>query len=239
MQSKYVPINREQHKHLKVKPGENFIHASNDHLILVNVREFVSVATEFPIVFVKDAKTGEFVATIVMGLQEKENLYCSQPKWEGVYIPQVLKNYPFSVALPSADSEEVVVMLDESSDRVNALEGENLFDSKGVETEYLKAKAAAVVQFIEDASLTKSFIKMLLEMDLVSMQDLTVNVGNDKTQKMNGIYLVDEKKLNELNDESFAKLRKNGSLPAIYAHLLSIRQINRVVRKKIESGADS
>jgi hypothetical protein len=235
MQPKYVPINQEQHKHLKIKPTGNFDHASDDHLIPVNVREFVSAATEFPIVFVKDTGTGEFVATLVMGLVEKENLFCSASKWQSSYVPQVLQNYPFSVALPSADSDEVVVMLDESSEQVNALEGESLFNEDCTESDFLKQRAKAVVNYIEETNLTKGFLKMLVELDLIVAQDLTVNKVDNSTQRINGIYLVDEKKLNELSDEIFSKLRENGSLPAIYAHLLSIRQISRVARKKFEA----
>jgi hypothetical protein len=141
------------------------------------------------------------------------------------------------VALPSEDSEEVVVLMDEDSELINSIEGDALFDDDGNESELLKTKAKAVVSFIEEANLTRAFLKMLVEMDLITKQDLTVNLGENATQQINGIYLVDEKKLNELSDEAFSKLRKNGGLPAIYAHLLSIRQINRIIRKKLEADA--
>ncbi len=43
-----------------------------------------------------------------------------------------------------------------------------------------------------------------------------------------GIYIVDEKKLNSLSDEQLLDLIKRGLMPAIYAHLMSLQQVQRL-----------
>ncbi len=45
---------------------------------------------------------------------------------------------------------------------------------------------------------------------------------------------MNEKKFNEMSDESFIELRKRGILPLIYAHLMSLSQITRLVQ--LEAG---
>ena len=46
---------------------------------------------------------------------------------------------------------------------------------------------------------------------------------------MSGFSVVDEGKLNELDDETFLALRKSGALAAIYCHLLSMRSWGNVL----------
>ena len=54
------------------------------------------------------------------------------------------------------------------------------------------------------------------------------NMG--KTQQISGLYLVNEENLNKIGDNDFLKLRKSNALPAIYAHLASLPQADRLAQ---------
>ena len=49
---------------------------------------------------------------------------------------------------------------------------------------------------------------------------------------LNGLFIVDEKKLSALSDEDFLSLRKRGFLGPIYAHLGSMHQVNNLIQKQ-------
>jgi len=46
---------------------------------------------------------------------------------------------------------------------------------------------------------------------------------------------VDENKLNELSDEQFKELRANGALGAIYAHMISLLNWQRVITRALRA----
>jgi hypothetical protein len=56
----------------------------------------------------------------------------------------------------------------------------------------------------------------------------------DQIKNINGCYVINEERLNALSMERFAELREKQYLPAIYAHLVSLAQIERLVMLKDE-----
>lgn len=45
-----------------------------------------------------------------------------------------------------------------------------------------------------------------------------------------GCYVLNEERLNNLSDELFLEIRAKGYLPAVYAHLMSLAQTERLVK---------
>lgn len=70
-------------------------------------------------------------------------------------------------------------------------------------------------------------------MGLLVDQTLTYKLPEDEQAKhVEGFYVIDQKKLNELSDEDFIKLRKLNVLEAIYAHLASLNKSDRLMELK-------
>ena len=53
-------------------------------------------------------------------------------------------------------------------------------------------------------------------------------VASDQQQKITGSYVINEERLNNLSDTLFLNIKAKGYLPAIYAHLTSLSQIERL-----------
>ena len=51
---------------------------------------------------------------------------------------------------------------------------------------------------------------------------------SESVKRLTGAYAIHEEILNNLSDEEFLEFRKNNYLPAIYSHLTSLAQINRL-----------
>jgi hypothetical protein len=59
----------------------------------------------------------------------------------------------------------------------------------------------------------------------------------DQVKNINGCYVINEERLNGLSVEGFTDLRDKRYLPAVYAHLLSLAQIERLMTLKEERQA--
>ena len=68
---------------------------------------------------------------------------------------------------------------------------------------------------------------------LLTLKSLNLNLGGEEKLALNGLYVIDEKKLENLPDAEFNELRSKGLLPIIYAHLSSMHQIARLAKMHI------
>jgi hypothetical protein len=224
-------INSGSHSKVKVKSNPSYLQSKDKHFAPVVVQEFISASQEFPIVFIKDAETGRFNVVVLLGLKPQENLFFDDEAWQGNYVPHALTLYPFLIHQEEG-SEKALLCFDEDSPLVNEVSGEALFDENGVENKWLTAKGEAVVDYVEKSGVTQNFIKLLLSKDLLAPQTLNLKFDGQEEYTLGGLYVIDEKKLNDLPDNDFIELRKTGALPAIYAALMSMQRINYLVHRQ-------
>lgn len=230
-QQNIQPLNKTAHANTKIKAVKNYTHAATQHLAPLVVHEFSQAAAEFPVVFVKNKETGTFQPVALFGVKPGENLYTTTETWEGTYAPASVTHYPLALFPESAGSDKFMVVIATETSVVNEEEGNALFDENGEETEYLASRKEALGKYYEHSHITRAFTQELADKDLLVQQNIDISVAGEKIG-INGLYLVDEKKLNELSDEDFLALRKRGFIAPIYAHLNSMNQMRRLIQKK-------
>ncbi len=234
MAAKIVPINREIHKNTKILPVTNYSFVASQQLLPLVAHEIPSAAAEFPVVFVKDAQTSRLRPAAMCGLKPGENLYSVGKKWAGIYAPSIIKNHPLSVALKAEGSDEILICIDENSAQISDSEGHPLFNEDGSESSYVKETGERLVTLNAQSKATDEFVNYLVENELLMAKGISVSVDEDNDFDLNGLYLIDENKLNKIGSDEFEFIRKKGYLPLIYAHLISLNQVNRLVRMKHE-----
>jgi len=232
MSAKITQLNKDSHKTTKVKISQSFDQAKDQHMSLIVVHEFAKVAIDTPIVFVKDPETGQFRSVAMLGLEPNENLFYSRSKWKGTYIPSNLRAYPFVLA-GSEDSEQLALCIDEASKLVNTKDGEALFNEDGSESDFLNQRKEFMAQLIEQNAITKNFIQFLADNELLAPQSLSLKLEDGSGHDLNGLYVINEKKLNELSDEVYLEIRKRGYMGPIYAQLGSMNQLQNLGQKKV------
>jgi len=223
-----VPITKEAHKKMKVKPLSDFNFAKEVHLASIMVHEFSRAASTYPIVFLEDKEKDQFRPTVLLGLNAGENLFVQEDgKWKASYIPAIIRRYPFSLAKTKEDNR-YTVCLDEDSDLVNDKEGQELFNKDGEPAEVMETVKQYLGELQQMEKFTEEFCEYMSHLNMFTPLNMKVRVGQE-LKSISGAYVLNEERLNSLSDAKYLELREKRYLPVMYAHLSSLAQIERLL----------
>lgn len=234
MFQKVVPVNKEVHAQTKIKEISSFEFASKFHIAYVTMQEFSRAAAIFPIVFLEDKDKNEFRPVVLLGLNAGQNLFVDAAgKWQASYVPAIIRRYPFALT-PRGDDGQYVVCIDEGSSLVSTTEGAALFDEKGEPTQVIENVKRYLSELQQMDGLTHTFCAFLKENNMFTPLNLRVR-DNSKVKNISGCYVINEERLNNLSDALFLEIRNKRYLPAVYGHLISLAQTERLVKLQEEA----
>ena len=235
MFEKVVPVNRERHARSKIREITSFGFAANFHIAYLTMHEFARAAAVYPIVFVEDKEKDAFRPVTLLGLDAGENLFVGEAgKWEASYIPAIIRRYPFALANTGNDGQ-FTICIDEGSDLVSLEgkdgEGSAMFDEKGEPTQVIENVKRYLTELQQMDQITLEFAKTMAELNMFTPLQMRVRDG-DREKNIAGCWVVNEERLNNLSSDKFLELRAKRYLPAIYAQLMSLAQIERLMKLK-------
>lgn len=226
---KMTPLNSELHSSLKLSPAGDIGFAKASHFAQVVAPEFGPAAAVFPIIFVENTRSDEFESVVMLGFEPGQNLAINDAgQWGAPFVPATIRQYPFGYSVMEEQPDKWVLVFDEESDILTEGEGEPLFDETGEASEVLNTVMQFIAELQGAAVATQEFCRYMKEMELFAPLNLRIPRG-ETVLAINDVYGIDEKRFNELSDEAFIELKKRGYLPLVYAHLLSLSQIDRLV----------
>jgi SapC len=229
------PLALETHGKLGLKNIDRpFAFVEQTHFVPLTVQEFGVAATCMPIIFSPDKKT----ALAVLASRSGENLFVSKDgDWEvDAYVPAFIRRYPFIFAADD-QNENFVVCIDEGAPMI----GENAdipFFENGEPTAYTKGALEFLQDFERQRRATDDWIALVNEMDLLEEKSVTFTPSNPdgsqgETIKIADYIAVSEEKLQALPQDKFLKLKETGAMGAIYAHLVSLLQWQKLVQRTL------
>lgn len=229
---KLVPLDRRQHAGmgLGADPGYGWCRELN--AVFINAAEFFKVALDYPIAFIREPHSGEFVPMAVFGLKARQNLYVDEAgRWRAhTYIPAYCRRYPFCIAeIPSARGEAAQRMICVEERAMTSASPRPLFGADGAPTAawepILKLLEALEGARQQTRVLTRRLeaLNLLVPFDAVAMPRL-----GDRS-RLQGLYRVDESTLAEVQPKYLKTMTAKGELRAIYAHLLSLENFGRLL----------
>ena len=224
---KITPLNRDLHRTWRLRPSESKARfAANTHYVPVAGTEFYQAARDYPLLFPKEGGNGPIA---LLGLREGENLFLqADGAWmEGVYIPAFVRRYPFILARGD-EANARTVCIDTEFAGFGEKEGNALFDEEGKDTEYLKGVIDFLNRYATDMELTGAFLQKLEQLELLTERNLRVTDSKGRNFHLNEFRIVDEGKLAALDDATLGELHRKGWLGWIYAHLISIGNVNQL-----------
>jgi len=234
------PLNPEQHAGLGVKQiDQPFGFLRTAHAVPVTVTEFGMAAASYPIIFVGD----DFTPVSVMGVRQGENLYVSDdgqinPEF---YVPAFVRRYPFVFANDN-QGDRLLLCIDRDAPMVTNQPDVPLFEN-GEPSPFTQNAIEFCQEFERQRRSTSEFITIVKNMGLFEQKSIAFQPrdpeGNalGEQQKIADYWAVDENKLNDLSDEQFKELRASGALGAIYAHMISLLNWQRVINRALRAQA--
>lgn len=235
MTSPMKALNANEHKNVKIKMELHIEGTKNQQVLPLLVHEFAKAGSAMPVIFIRPNEEDQKVVqpAALLGLKPEENLFYKDGKWVGEYLPAVVTHHPFAMVPTQDDENRLQMLINESSPLVGEEEGDALFEGEE-QTEYLKKRMESLSNYFGSMHVTREFCDYLVEKDLLVEQTLTVEINGEKVQ-LNGLLLVDEKKLHGMSDEEHLDLRKRGYLGPIFAHLGSLHHANKLAKLRAEA----
>jgi hypothetical protein len=231
------PLDSQRHGKLGMMRSERpFKFAAGQHFVPLHVGEFGPAAVNFPIIFVGDQRS----PLAVMGVNAGENLYISADGVfrTGVYVPAYIRRYPFVVA-QDQQAGRMVVCIDRAFELFTEANPDILLFEGGQPSVFTKSCIDFCSQFDGDAQNTRSFVKLLTDLDLFEVKKTNftprqADGTSGEPQLIAEYFAVSEEKLKALAPEKLVELRDNGALSQIYAHLTSLFAWDRLILETIE-----
>ena len=225
-----VPVSKEKHGKISLKPTNDYGFARETNSVPLVVGEFGQVAQYYAIVF--GAATDGAIPAAVLGVRDNENLFiAADGSWSSIYIPAFVRRYPF-VFGTDAKSETFTLMIDEKFAGLNkAGKGENLFDSDGEQTAFLKNTMNFLSEYQGQVQSTRTFVKKLEDLGLLDGAEAHLPTPSDPERRLRGFLIVSREKLRALPADKLAELNATGELELIYTHLMSLGNLQRLQEK--------
>jgi hypothetical protein len=223
-----VPLNDTLHKKLRLTPLTTYGFSREVNSVPIVLAELAEVVKEYPIGFVKSAEGGNLPVAL-LGLRKKENLFVDiEDHWDAYYIPAFVRRYPFVPA--NGPNGQLLVCIDADADCLRSNEGQALF-SGGNPAPVLEHALSYLSDFHASGLAAAATCRRLAEYGLFREVGTLAQVPGGECFQLSGLQVIDEDKLRALDAAAVYELFRHGDMTLIYAHLLSMGNMQRLVER--------
>ncbi len=234
--ARYELLNNVAHKDLRVATGFGPQYGDDVGMIPAFPSEYAELQREYPIFFRKD-NAGHWQSVVLLGFEQRENLYLQEGRWNAAYLPGAVAKGPFLIGFQEQriDGElrqEPVIHVDLDHPRVDHAEGEPVFLPQGGNSPYLE-HIATVLRGIRDGNeFASAMFSAFDSMGLIQPVNLDVQLDDQHRVSVNGLHGIDRDKLAALDGEALAQLNRAGYLEGAYLVLASLNNMRRLMAEK-------
>ena len=222
----------DNHAHRQIGVHGERVEAAGAALNMVPVvlSEFGKLVVQYPIAFTKDKDTGRFACVALLGFHDGENLFVDDGRWDAIYVPLQVARQPFF--LGKADEGEHFIVCIDTEHAGIADDGERIFDADGQETAYLEEAKGRLAELLNGEAPTRQFIDALVHRKLLVPMQLEITFGNGDATQVQGLYTIDETRLQQLDADAVATLHARGWLGPIYTMLASLGHVYAMIDRR-------
>ncbi len=231
-----TPLSNENHRDLRVVDNAINLFAAKQHVIRVQATEIGKAVANFPVMFNRNPNSGNWAISAMTSLEADNNLSVKDGEWVAAYRPISLEAHPlYLLNAPETEEGYAVGIFEEGGD-FSRESGERLFDDEGKPSAYLSRMTTLLEDGIEEEVRSQAFIKTLNELGLLRSIDIHVYYEDETIKTITGLMVLDEDKLKDLSAEQLADFNQKGYLVPMHATLVSVFQLNALVRRHNEAG---
>jgi len=230
--SSLTPFDRFRHAGRSILPQRNQAWCGKLNSVFLNVAELGKACADYPIAFVHDSGSGEYLPMALLGLRAAENLFVDgKGQWQArSYVPAYVRRHPFCIVeLPGKDGAESQRLICVQEDQLGP-SAKPYFDAQGQPTAEWTPMKDLIEAMEASRQQTRAFTRRLEAFGLFTPFDaLALPRGGGQQMRLQGMHRVDEEKLNALGAREQKLLMRKGELRAVYAHLLSLENFGRLL----------
>lgn len=222
-------LDRDRHRALRLDRLERpFAFASQAHVLPALLGEFPNACRDMTILFVEEQQTVSplFLVGHRAGIS---SFVDASGNWTGRHVPAYLRRYPF-IGATSSENEQAICF-DPGCAALQSEHGELLFAEDGAPTATLERVMGFVGEYFAAGQVTRDFMQALQTHGLLRAIDVRITSALGHHSAYHGFLAVDEPALASLGEAEFTSLRRKGYLTGIYAHLISLANLNDLGRR--------
>lgn len=227
---KLQPLSRQALSDKRWRRYTDYRFAAGRHVSALVTSELAKAMRVLPIAFFEQA--GGYVPVALHGLQPGQNLHVHPDgRWLAEYVPAVLRSHPFYVAT-DADGQKVLCFDLDSGLLGGGAEGvatEPFFDEDGQPAKVI----AELINFMGEVGEQRAFAEracaVLQAHDLIQPWNITLQASVGE-RSLQGLFRVDEEKLNQLDGPALLELQQSGAMAMAYCQLLSMHHLPSLAR---------
>lgn len=222
----YLALDPQQHASLHVSTQQAAEFAATQHLLNIRVTEIAQLACDLPL-FITKTPYGQWALSALCSVVPAQNLWVTATEWQATYLPAMLQTYPLC-ALPGSEQGEL--KLGVFAEGTTSTEGTALFDSNLQPSFELQRRRKLLETDLQQEYLTYTFLKQLAELQLIRHVELVLSTETEE-QRIQGLHTINEDRFAALSAEQLKALQDQGLLVPIHAMLLSLLQLNCLIKK--------
>jgi hypothetical protein len=226
--SNIVLLDRSSHRKLRVHSQAAAHYGDNQRFVAVVVNEFSALSLHYPILFSKDADTGQFYCGAMLGFDSGENLFLDDYGTSRAYRPLNLQRGPFFTA--GAD-----LAIDLSHPRVTPTGDQALFTDVGEPSAYLQSIMTMMRDLRPGLERTRIFIDTLLSHKLIEPITINARFDDGVKREFTGLYTINRDQLKDLPDATVLDLFRRGYLFLIHLMSNSLNHVAALAQRKNRS----
>jgi hypothetical protein len=219
-----------KHQAVKICPNAGLEYAKTQHLINLRASEVAKAACDLPVFLARNTQNGSYTISALTSFSAQQSLLVNNDQWLALYTPVCMQTQPLYLMTREANSSEYFVAIDEQNTAISTHSGEALFDAKGNPSLYLSSQQKLLENDLKNDYLTYQFTQELVRLGLIKDINIVLQFKQGETQTIQGLSTIDEDKLQALDSTTIAQLQKQGYLSAINSMLISLFQLNALVK---------
>jgi len=200
----------------------------------VTMSEVPVAGHDYPIVFTSSDNKTRYSMVAVLGLTASENLYNEDGVWaSGQYLPAYVRRYPFCmtrVNIGSVEQSQRIVCVE--SEQLTESGGTALFDVGGNPLADWTQTERLLNEFEADLDRSREMCAIINDLKLLEPFTAQATFDAGGSFQLDGMFRVEEKRLESLTADDLRMLMRKGILSRIYQHLASLTNFNRLTERK-------
>lgn len=196
--------------------------------------EIQEAQRDYAILFRKHPETGHFFPSVLLGFEQKENLFLTKDgAWAANYVPFSIAKGPFFIGFSKneeLESQQPLVYVDLDDSRVGFDNGgERVFSDSGELSPYMLSVSQTLRLMHENMQDIQYMVEAFASHDLIEPLALKITFKNGEEMNFGGAYTIDAEKLASLTAQQLFELNKSGYLSAAYFIAGSVQNIKRLI----------